>query len=82
MTSWTGQDDGATTYAELAERRRKLGELCERLGIDPAETVNVSVDVEPSAVVVRWEGVRRLVGTEAAQLVAHMVDAFPVEDDE
>lgn len=80
MVDWTGSDDaGPRTYAELAERREQLVKLCERLGLDPAETVGVRVDVEPDGVLVSWDGRRKLTGRAAAQLVAGLVAGFPDE---
>lgn len=77
---WTGSEsDDQLTYADLADRREKLVKLCERLGLDASETVGVRVDVEPNAVVVSWEGRRRLHGRDAAQLVAGLVAGFPDE---
>lgn len=70
---WTGGE----TYADLAARREQLQRLCSIVGLDPAETTNVSVDVEPKGVVVFWEGARRLHGHEATALIQAIVDGFP-----
>lgn len=52
----------------------EVADLAEKLGLDPAQTTEVSVELLPSgAAVMHWSGVRELTEYERDQLVMNFV---------
>lgn len=68
-------DDEFPSYADLGRRKDHQAAICERLGIDPAKTTDLTVEIVPgSDAVVRWSGVQRVPLGEIAGLVAPPAD--------